>query len=394
MSGPPDTENPDLLSPLSTHSRRISLSNPGTKHGLLGRDDLDSPTSSKYARTGASIGTLLFLPASFFADAAEECENKIEAPVLRDAHLTLPGSEKAATEVSKYWRRTLTSPLGTFLTGVRNKYAWVQLAGHKGNFVPGQAGTLCKRGSDLERAALEALMHDVLKPFVPLFYKEVEIPEEKAFYLEMEDLLHGFGDASVMDIKMGVRTFLETEVKKKQPRKDLLAKMVALDPDEPTEEEKENGITKLRYMLFRERLSSTTSLGFRIEGTKLAGLEPRNDFKTVQTKEQVLTALTESFMPSKEEKLYERVRQQFHSRLMELQDALQVSPFFSTHEIVGSSLLFIYDSSGKAGVWMIDFGKTSKVDHPLTHSVPWKLGNREDGYLIGLENLISIFADC
>ncbi len=69
----------------------------------------------------------------------------------------------------------------------------------------------------------------------------------------------------------GLRTFLESEVTKSSRRLDLLAKMVALDPDEPTAEEKENGVTKLRYMMFRERLSSTNTLGFRVEAIKVCG---------------------------------------------------------------------------------------------------------------------------
>jgi hypothetical protein len=30
---------------------------------------------------------------------------------------------------------------------------------------------------------------------------------------------------------------------------------------------------------------------------------------------------------------------------------------------------------------------TFQTDQPLRHNVPWRLGTREDGYLIGLDNL-------
>ena len=47
----------------------------------------------------------------------------------------------------------------------------------------------------------------------------------------------------------GCRTFLELEVKNPVLRKDLYEKMVTIDPDAPTEEEKKQEvITKLRYM--------------------------------------------------------------------------------------------------------------------------------------------------
>ena len=98
-------------------------------------------------------------------------------------------------------------------------------------------------------------------------------------------------------------------------------------------------------------------------------------------------------------------------RLQCIKKALSSSNFFSSHEVkfiifrifptfiilyffqlIGSSLLFVHDSS-KACVWLIDFGKTVPLPDgtSIDHKTPWVVGNHEDGYLIGVDNLISIF---
>lgn len=63
---------------------------------------------------------------------------------------------------------------------------------------------------------------------------------------------------------------MESEVSNTTKRTDLYTKMFDLAPNEPTEEEHvDKAITKLRYMQFREKESSTASLGFRIEAAQV-----------------------------------------------------------------------------------------------------------------------------
>lgn len=61
----------------------------------------------------------------------------------------------------------------------KQKYPWVQLAGHQGNFKAGsEPGTVLKKLSPKEETSFKILMKDVLRPYVPDF-KGVASGEEE-----------------------------------------------------------------------------------------------------------------------------------------------------------------------------------------------------------------------
>eukprot|EP00055_Hartaetosiga_balthica_P004780 m.13060 g.13060 ORF g.13060 m.13060 type:complete len:367 (+) comp4103_c0_seq1:298-1398(+) len=304
------------------------------------------------------------------------------------------GGELVKPRAKPSWRTLLQSPLGGFLTGIKPRTRFIQLTGHKGDFASG-SGVIFKKSSDLEKWAYEDVSNDpALKAFVAMYFSTVMLrneDNEPVEFIQLQDLLCLYDNPSIMDVKMGIRTFQEQEIEKTKRRKDLLAKMMKLDPNEPTAEEKEHGITKARYMIFRERLSSTNTLGLRVEAIKRYDEDPLMDFQRMRHIEEVARSLS-LFLPDAAP-LRRAVLSCILAKLNKLRNCLGASYFFKHHELIGSSLLFIYDNSGKTGVYMIDFGKTSRCDHELQHDVRWKFGTREDGYLIGLDNIILLFED-
>lgn len=285
----------------------------------------------------------------------------------------------------------LTAPASDILLKNRQN-SWFQLSGHPDCFAPAGPGTIWKKRSggpeNDEREVYEALSSDpALRDIVPRYFREVEYQGEK--FIELQDLLHGFSDPHVMDIKMGTRTFLESEVQKTAARPDLYQKMVAVDPSAPSSEEHRNkAVTKLRYMQFREQQSSTCSQGFRVEAMKFRGSPPVTDLKKVKSRDEVMVTMA-LFLGGQED-----TRQRLLARLKEIREKFEQSSYFQTHEVVGSSIFIIYDDT-KVGAWIIDFAKTLPVPDGgfVDHRSEWVQGNHEEGFLTGLDSLISILEE-
>ncbi|XP_063694579.1 inositol-trisphosphate 3-kinase A-like [Bolinopsis microptera] len=268
---------------------------------------------------------------------------------------------------------------------------FVQLGGHLGHFHIAGPGALWKqqaKDGEIEAKVLKELNESSLHAYVPDFLGTKEHDGKR--WIGMEDVMCHFTDGCGMDIKMGTRTFKEFEVKNQKLREDLYDKMVKQDPSEPTEQENiDKAVTKLRYMTFRERESSSQTLGFRVEAMKIWGQGTNKDFKTLKYKDQVKNALKIYFNP-----LGRSGIEGFLRELENVTQLLEESTYFKEHEFVGTSLLFVYDRE-RVGIWLIDFGKTTEISElveggQITHDKPWELGNYEDGYFFGLRSLLTV----
>lgn len=209
-------------------------------------------------------------------------------------------------------------------------------------------------------------------------------------FLELQDLLQGFKEpVGLMDIKLGRRTFLESEVNNTTLRTDLYKKMIAVAPNEPTPSEHElKAVTKLRYMMFREQMSSSQSKGFRIEALKMKGSSPINNLKTVKSNKEVYDTISQFLCGKK------HITKELLKRLQQIRSHVEKSEFFSRHEIVGSSIFIVYDED-HAGAWIIDFAKTRELQEnvKVDHRRSWTPGNCEEGLLFGIDELIKMFEE-
>uniref|UniRef100_A0A803VEP8 Kinase n=1 Tax=Ficedula albicollis TaxID=59894 RepID=A0A803VEP8_FICAL len=270
-----------------------------------------------------------------FSSSWEESEEDISSDPERTLDQTpafLQTLDQQKPRVSKSWRKIKNmvhwSP---FVMSFKKKYPWIQLAGHAGSFKAAANGRILKKHCESEQRCLDRLMNDVLKPYVPAYHGDVVKDGER--YNQMEDLLAEFDSPCVMDCKMGVRTYLEEELikarKKPSLRKDMYQKMIEVDPDAPTEEENVlRAVTKPRYMQWRETISSTATLGFRIEGIKKEDGTVNRDFKKTRTKEQVMEAFSEFTRGNR------NVLNSYLNRLKGIRATLETSPFFKCHEVI------------------------------------------------------------
>ncbi|KAF7667617.1 hypothetical protein LDENG_00053530 [Lucifuga dentata] len=138
-------------------------------------------------------------------------------------------------------------------------------------------------------------MRDPLRPFVPQYHGLVTRGEH--CYIRLEDLLSSLEKPVIMDCKMGVRTYQEEELIKARQAKatlrgDMYQKMMKEDPAAPSaEEHAQRGVTKCRYLQWRDTTSSTSTLGLRIEGIMMENGSIQRDFRKIVTIAQVTEAL-------------------------------------------------------------------------------------------------------
>jgi len=84
----------------------------------------------------------------------------------------------------------------------------------------------------------------------------------------------------------------------------------------------------------------------------------------------------------------------FLPKLRDLRTSLENCHVFASHEFVRTSILLVYsNATNSTTVHIIDLTRVSELlnGKTINHRDEWAPGNHEDGYLVGLDNLISTF---
>jgi 1D-myo-inositol-triphosphate 3-kinase len=239
--------------------------------------------------------------------------------------------------------------------------------------------------------------------FIAGFHGTVQETEEMtSTFLCLENVVHGFKEPMVMDVKLGMRTHLQSEGHNDKPRADLFKKMAKSFPSHLTPAEVEAGmVTKTRYMEVRDASSTTGSFGYRVDGT--AGYSKSNATVSKQnacgTEAAARKAFQEFACFGRNNSQHDRMKfspaevaESVVEELQKLRSAFEASAFVQHHECIGTSVLIVFDaSSGKCRASWIDFAKTRTCQkfEGLSHRVNPVAGSQEDGVLLGLDNLIS-----
>ncbi|KAI1714772.1 inositol polyphosphate kinase domain-containing protein [Ditylenchus destructor] len=273
-----------------------------------------------------------------------------------------------------------------------DSHRFIQLSGHTDSFVPSEYHTVLKKVTTVEDettpygtkfselSAYRLIMKDSkLKRFTPTL-KGYKVHGE-TYFVELEDLTHTFDIAkrTLVDIKIGRRTYTRIEASSNKKRRDMYTKAVNMAPQSlSVEDHTDKAITKAKYLKLRDDCSTSTNLGFRLEASRLPGMEVRKGYDLMSARRDVEQVLLHHVGQP-------HIRVQLCERLREMREVIQTSAFFKENEVIGTSLLLVHDGI-RSGIWIIDFANVLHVKNTPENIKE----NFAADYLAGIDSLIEV----
>ena len=163
---------------------------------------------------------------------------------------------------------------------------WIQIAGHMDCFVPFENNRKVAKAIKEDRSEYNNYVlideNDALFAFLPPFHglleEKIKLQIDSAIHkhdewLVLSNVLTGYIEPVVMDVKMGKETCGAKQYHVKMTkRRDLFEKFCDLEfPLELLSEDeiRDQAVSKFRYAELRDKISTTSQYGFRIEASNL-----------------------------------------------------------------------------------------------------------------------------
>lgn len=237
--------------------------------------------------------------------------------------------------------------------------AFEQAGGHDGAFIASEKGTIIKKACERERQFYHGLVNHLgLQVLCPKFLGEHTFGEAQG--IEISNLTIGYTKPSVVDIKMGTRTW-------------------GRDASE----------AKRKLASTKDNKSTSATFGFRLCALRIYDVSQE--------------CFTKNLKRIGDENSSDRLFFLFRDFQVDVQTLSQViekiriirSWFENNHELrfIASSLLLVYEGESKTSaikpptLTMIDFAHVEPI-------IPEEDGeDRDEGYLLGLNSLEKIFVD-
>ena len=198
-----------------------------------------------------------------------------------------------------------------------------------------------------------------------------------------------------LDIKMGFKTFQPDASGMSVPKRMYYVKACKFCEELVTDQDHLDGaITQARYLSMKDALSSSASDGFRINAARL-----RSEVVPLHQLSMTISVFHRFLVRAA---IQPRVLAMAVQELKKLHATLEASELFMCHSLYASSLLLILHDDPEAetpvAVRIIDVAGLVARERQVTHvlaeeSLPLASEDLQDGYLTGLENLIS-FLEC
>ncbi|XP_063713524.1 inositol-trisphosphate 3-kinase homolog [Symsagittifera roscoffensis] len=253
---------------------------------------------------------------------------------------------------------------------------WIQIAGHMDCFVPFENNRKVAKAIKEDRSEYNNYVlideNDALFAFLPPFHglleEKIKLQIDSAIHkhdewLVLSNVLTGYIEPVVMDVKMGKETCGAKQYHVKMTkRRDLFEKFCDLEfPLELLSEDeiRDQAVSKFRYAELRDKISTTSQYGFRIEASNLDGFKKKDYVKanSLQQSQDICRKFSNHISESQ--------LKQIVARLKTFRNCVLKSKFCQTHQLIGSSLLIAFDRhvdhSDVCGVWLIDLFQATQV---------------------------------